>query len=100
MPISFFPIMSFSDKLFLFQYLFFKVFSLALSIETNPSVLILLNFHYLYGKQLPTVVLKGCPYVEVSLYSLQMSSGFGGRAGYDVNTSQVFLRVYWQLSPW
>lgn len=28
-----------------------------------------------------------------------MSSGFGGRPGYDVNTSQVFLRVYQQLSP-
>ena len=92
--------MSLSDKWFLFHYLFFKVFPLALSIETNPSVFILLNFHYLYGKQLPLVVLKGCPYVGVSLYSLQMSSGFGGRPGYDINTSQVFLRVYWQLSPW
>lgn len=92
--------MSLSDKLFLFHYLFFKVFPLALSTETNPSVFILLNFHYLYGKQLPLMVLKGCPYVEVSLYSLQMSSGFGGRPGYDVNTSQVFLRVYQQLSPW
>ena len=41
-------------------------------------------------KQLPIVVLKGCPYVGVSLCSLHMPSGFGGRAGYDVNTSEVF----------
>ena len=36
------------------------------------------------------VILKGCSYAEVSLYSLCVPSGFGGRAGFEVNTSQVF----------
>lgn len=42
-------------------------------------------------KWLPTV--KGCPYVGVSIYSLHVPSGFGGRAGYDVVTSYVFPQV-------
>lgn len=70
--------MSLSDKLFLFHYLFFKVFSSCSFNWDKSFCLHFASFHYLYGKQLPLVVLKGCPYVEVSLYSLQMSSGFGG----------------------
>ena len=35
------------------------------------------------------VVLEGCPYVGVSLYSLQGPSGFGGRTGFDVSTSHT-----------
>ena len=43
-------------------------------------------------RQLPIVVLKGCPYVGASLYCLCVFSGFGGRAGFDVNTSHVFAQ--------
>ena len=38
-------------------------------------------------KQLPIVVLKGCPYERATLYSLCVLSGFDGRAGFDVNSS-------------
>ena len=41
-------------------------------------------------KQLPIPVLKGCPCLETSLFSLCVPSGFGGRAGSDVNTSHSF----------
>ena len=41
-------------------------------------------------KHLCIVILKGCPYVGVSPYSLPMFSVFDGRAGFDVNTSQIF----------
>ena len=41
-------------------------------------------------KQLPILVLKGCPFVGASLYSLRVPSGFGGRAGSDVNMSLIF----------
>ena len=43
-----------------------------------------------YVEQLLMVVLKGCPYVVVSLYSLHVPSGFGGRAGFDTNISRIF----------
>ena len=35
-------------------------------------------------------------YVGASLYSLHVPSGFGGRTGFDVNTSHVFHRIYCQ----
>ena len=35
-------------------------------------------------------VLKEYPYVGVLVYSLSVPSGFGGRAGFDMNTSHVF----------
>ena len=41
-------------------------------------------------KQLPIVILKVCPYVGASLYSLCVLSHFGRRAGFDVNTSPFF----------
>ena len=41
-------------------------------------------------KQLPIPVLKGCPCLETSLFSLCVPSGFGGRAGSEVSTGQVF----------
>ena len=41
-------------------------------------------------KLLPTLVLKGCPFVGVSLYRLCVPHGFGGRAGSEVSTSHVF----------
>lgn len=48
-------------------------------------------------KQLPTVVLKGCCYVRVSLCRLHVSKAFDGRAGFDVDVTS-FLKVCWQLS--
>lgn len=42
------------------------------------------------GEQLPIAVLKVCPYVGVSLCSLYVPSGFGGRAEFYMNTSCVF----------
>ena len=33
---------------------------------------------------------EGCPWVSTPLYSLCVPSGFGGRAGSDVNTSYIF----------
>lgn len=41
-------------------------------------------------KQLLMAVLKGCPCLGISLYSILVPSGFGGRAGSDVNRSFVF----------
>lgn len=41
-------------------------------------------------EQLPIAVLKGCPCVGVSLCSLHVPSGFGRRAGFDVNKSRIF----------
>ena len=41
-------------------------------------------------KSLPVIVMKGCPYVGASLYSLHVPSGLGGRAEFDVNKSQIF----------
>ena len=41
-------------------------------------------------KKLPIVVLKECLYVGASLYSLDVPSGFDGRAGFDVNTNHIF----------
>lgn len=35
-------------------------------------------------------ILKGCPCVGTSLHSPYLSSGFGGRAGFDMNTSRFF----------
>lgn len=35
------------------------------------------------------MVLKGCPYVAVSLCRLHTSNFFGGRAGFDVDASHV-----------
>ena len=34
-------------------------------------------------------VLKICPYVGASLYSLHVPSDFSGRAGFDMNTSHI-----------
>ena len=36
------------------------------------------------------VVLKGCSFVGMSLYSLHVPSGIDGRAGFDVSTTYVF----------
>ena len=44
-------------------------------------------------RQLPIVVLKGCPCVGTSPYCLCVLSGFGGRAGFDVNTSHACLQA-------
>ena len=41
-------------------------------------------------KQLPVPVLKGCPCVGASLYSLFVPSGFGGSPGSDVSTNLIF----------
>ena len=41
-------------------------------------------------KELPVGVLKECPSVRASLYSLHVSSGFSGRAGSDMSMSHVF----------
>lgn len=35
-------------------------------------------------------VLKGCPSVGASLYNVCVPSGFGGRVGFDMNTSHTF----------
>ena len=43
-------------------------------------------------KQLLAVSLKGFSYVDVSLYGLYLPMAFGGRAGFDVNASHVFLQ--------
>ena len=44
----------------------------------------------MWVKSLPIIVMKGCPYVGASLYSLHVPSGLGGRAEFDVNKSQIF----------
>ena len=41
-------------------------------------------------KQLPIVVLKGCPYVGVPLCKVCVPSAFGGRAGFDMDASHLF----------
>ena len=41
-------------------------------------------------KQLLIMVLKGCPFVGASLYSLFVPSGIVGRAGSDVSMSYIF----------
>ena len=41
-------------------------------------------------KQLLAVSLKGFSYVDVSLYGLYLPMAFGGRAGFDVNTSDIY----------
>ena len=43
-------------------------------------------------KQLPIAVLNVCAYVRVSLYRLHVPSAFGGRAGFDVDASNIFLQ--------
>ena len=43
-------------------------------------------------KELPVVVLKVCASVGVSLCSLHVPSGFGGRAGADKHVSYVFTQ--------
>lgn len=45
-------------------------------------------------KQLPGVVLKWCAYIGVSLCSLCVPSGFGVRAGLQVNVSHIFPQEY------
>ena len=35
-------------------------------------------------------VLKWCPYMGASIYSLHVNSAFDGRTGFDVNTSHAF----------
>lgn len=42
-------------------------------------------------KELPITVLKWCPCVDVSLFSLHISSGSCGRAGSEVSTGHIFL---------
>ena len=42
------------------------------------------------GETVTIAVLKLCPYVSVSLFSLCVPSDFGRRAGFDMNTSHVF----------
>ena len=42
-------------------------------------------------KQLLLLVMKACPCVGVSLFGLQVSSGFSGKAGADASTGQGFL---------
>ena len=44
------------------------------------------------------MVLKRCPYVGENLYSLHVPSAFGGRAGFDVDTSPIFFKMCWQLT--
>lgn len=41
-------------------------------------------------KQLPLPVLKGCPSMGASLFSLPVSSGFGGRPGSEVSVGHIF----------
>ena len=41
-------------------------------------------------QQLPVEVIKGCPSVGASLYSVCVPSGFGGRVGFDMNTNHTF----------
>lgn len=63
------------------------MFSL-LAFETDSSVfLFCLSFSVCLkvGEKLPFPVLKGCPCVEVSLCSLHVLLGFGGRVGSDVS---------------
>lgn len=46
------------------------------------------------------MVLKGCFYVAVSLCTLYVPSGFGLRAGSDVDTSHVFLHGVLTIITW
>ena len=41
-------------------------------------------------KQLPVMVLKGCPYVGVFLYRLCVPNVFGGKSGFDMVPSHIF----------
>ena len=41
-------------------------------------------------KKLSMVALKRCSYMGVSLYNLHGTSGFDGRTGFDLNTSNIF----------
>ena len=41
-------------------------------------------------RQFPIKILKECPYVETSLFSLLVFCGFGERVGFDMNTSHIF----------
>ena len=43
-------------------------------------------------KPLPTAIFNGWAYVQVSLYTLQVPSAFGGRARFDVNRSHLFTQ--------
>ena len=51
-------------------------------------------------KQLPIPVLKACPCVGASLYSLCVLSGFGGRAGSEVSVGCFSPGLRWRLPPW
>ena len=41
-------------------------------------------------QQIPVEVLKGYPSVGASLFSVCVPSGFGGKVGFDMNTSHSF----------
>ena len=43
-------------------------------------------------KQLPILVLKGCPCVGVPLCSMHVPTSFDGRAGSELSTSHIFLQ--------
>ena len=45
------------------------------------------------GETVTYHVLKVCPYLGAFLYNLHAHSGFGVRAGFDVNIHHTFLRV-------
>ena len=44
--------------------------------------------------------LEGMSFVEVSLCSVHVPGGFGGRAGPEVSGDCVFSRVCWQPPQW
>ena len=89
-------------KLFISTHQLFRGFSLILSIEMHSSIIsfcLISSVSRKLGETVTYYVLKVCPYVEALLYNLQAPSGFGVRAGFDVNTHHTFLRVCWKLSP-
>ena len=79
------------------------MFSLSLSIETNSSVFSFcfsLSVSIKLGATVTYSGLWGCYYVGASLYRLFMPSAFGGKAGFDMNTSHIFaqgvLAAWWE----
>ena len=72
------------------------VFFLALSSEINSCIFILLNLFCVYEIRWNSCILQSRRHVLVlrlSLYSLHLLSGFGVRAGFDMNTSHMFPQV-------
>ena len=78
------------NRLFLFCYLFSQLFPLTLSIDSSPSGFSFCFTFYASMNLGEIVSCYGLEEVGVSIYSLNVPSVFGGRHGFDVDTSHVF----------